>query len=105
MAAIHVIRKDDPTLPRIEIVDRATETYRSGYWVLSGEKARALIGGKIFFHRKQSSPSFFGGVITAEERIGEGEYAGRVLFTFRQDESCRNVRTGPEGWAQEMKLE
>jgi len=104
MSAIHVIRKNDPTLPPIELIDRDSGLHRSGYWVVSEETARSLVGGKIYFHREQSKPSFFGGTITAAEKIEEGAYAGRILFTFRFEEACRGVRTERIGWAQEMKL-
>jgi hypothetical protein len=104
MSAIHVIRKNDPALPRIELIDRDSDLYRSGYWVLSEETARSLVGGKIYFHREQSKPSFFGGTIRGAEKIKEGVYAGRILFTFRFEEACRGIRTERIGWAQEMKL-
>ncbi len=104
MPGIHVIRINEPGLPQIETVDKAADLYQSGYWALSEERARGLVGGRIYFHREQAKPSFYGGVITAARKILEGEHAGRILFTFRYDPSCRNTRTSRAGWSQEMKL-
>lgn len=101
---IHVIRKNDPDLPPLELLDRDAGLHRSGYWVLSEEKAKSLVGGMIYFHREQAKVSFFGGIITHAERILDGDYAGRIAFTFRFDPTCRNVHTPRAGWGQEMKL-
>jgi hypothetical protein len=97
---LHLIRKNDPDLPQIEPISRGATIYRSGNWLISEDKAHALIAGGIYFHRKQAEPSFFGGKIIAFEKTTDG----RVIFIFEYDESCRGVKTASEGWSQEMKI-
>lgn len=101
--AIHLIRKD-PALPAITPVRAGSNFFRSGCWALPEDKARALIGGNIFFHEKQTAPSFYGGVITDVEKIKNGDWQGRIIFTFRFDQACRGVKTTKTGWSQEMKI-
>ena len=103
MSAIHVI-KNDQRLPQIVPVQPGSDIYRSGYWVISEGTADALVGGRIYFHDQQAKPSFYGGVIIAAEKIREGEYADRVVFTFRFDPACRGISTPRDGWAQEVKI-
>lgn len=104
MPAIHVIQRNDPNLPRPTPLGRASLTYRSGNWFLAEERARGLVGGRIYFHRSQAAPSFFGGAITAVERLSDGPDAGRIVFTFLADQACKNMRTPRDGWSQEMKI-
>jgi hypothetical protein len=103
MPAIHLI-KNDPSLPQIVPIEPGSNVYKSGRWVVAQAKAAALIGGKIYFHDKSSSPSFFGGTILAAEQIQDGEAAGRFIFTFSFDPACKGVTTPRAGWSQEMKL-
>jgi len=104
MPAIHLIRKNYPSLPRIMPVQPGSNTYKSGNWTIAESTALTLIGSKIYFHRHQASPSFFGGKILETEKVKEGEYAGKIIFTLEFENGCRGVRTSPEGWAQEMKI-
>ena len=104
MTAIHLIRKNDPTLPQIEIVDRTEGIWKSGHWYLPEDKARGLIGKRIYFHRLQSEPSFFGGTILDVEVTQHGKYKGRIAFIFRYDKACRDCKTPKAGWSQEMKI-
>jgi hypothetical protein len=77
---------------------------RSGFWTLSEEKARWLIGGQIYFHDRQNELSFFGGqIVDAHREIG-GEYPNKIVFKFTFSKDCRDVRTPTDGWSQEMKL-
>ena len=104
MGAIHLIRKDDNSLPQITAVAPRSDLYRSGNWVVSESTSASLVGSKIYFHRAKSKPSFYGGTITAFERISEGPDAGRIIFTFQFADACRGVKTPGEGWAQEKKI-
>ena len=104
MAAIHVIQRKDPTLPRPTPLGRASVTYRSGNWLIAEQRALSLINGIIYFHRSQAAPSFFGGKITAVQKLEDEDDAGRVVFTFVADQACKNVRTPRDGWSQEMKI-
>jgi hypothetical protein len=103
MTSIHLIR-NDPKLPQIKPVEPGSDLFQSGYWAISEAKAEALKGGNIFFHEKQSEPSFFGGEITGFQKIAAGEYTGRIVFTFKSDPTCKGIKTTRGGWAQEMKL-
>jgi hypothetical protein len=103
MVSLHLIR-NDPKLPQIMPVEPGSDLFQSGYWSILEAKAEALKGGKIFFHEKQSEPSFFGGEITDFKKVPAGAYAGRIIFIFKPDLACKGVKTPKEGWAQEMKL-
>ena len=103
MASIHLIR-NDPKLPQIKPVEPGSDVFQSGYWVISDSKAEALKGGKIFFHVKKAEPSFFGGEITGFQKVAAGEYAGRIIFIFKPDPVCMEVKTPKDGLSQEMKL-
>ena len=103
MPDIHLIR-NEPGLPQIIPIAPGADIYRSGYWVIAETTAKALIGGRIYFHEHQANPSFYGGIITGVEKMEQGEWAGRVVFTFKFDQACRGVTTPRDGWAQEMKI-
>jgi hypothetical protein len=103
MHAIHII-KNDESLPSITPIEPGSNVYRSGYWAIAKTTADALIGAKIHFHEQQTKPSFYGGIITGTEKIEQGERAGRIVFTFRFDQSCKGVTTSRDGWSQEIKI-
>jgi hypothetical protein len=50
MPAIHLIKKSNGGLPQIVPVLGEANAFTSGFWTLSEEKARSLIGGQIYFH-------------------------------------------------------
>ena len=104
MSAIHLI-KNNRGLPQITPIERGSNIYISGYWVILESKAKELIGEKIFFHtHHQEQPSFFGGVIVDATIQEQSPYEGRIVFTFRSDQSCKGVTTPRIGWSQEMKI-
>jgi hypothetical protein len=103
MPSIHIV-KNDPKLPAITPVQKGSNTFRSGYWAVSPATANILKNGKIYFHEKQAKPSFFGGTISHFEVVTEGEHKGRIIFFFEREPTCKNVKTSPSGWAQEMKI-
>ena len=104
MTAIHLIKKTGVGLPPIDPVAGAPRNFTSGYWTLSLETARSLIGGKIYFHEHQRDPSFYGGCILDAQRMVDGYYQDKIVFTFLYSPDCRNVRTSADGWSQEMKI-
>ena len=79
--------------------------FDSGFWDVPAATAEALIGGDIYFHRKQKEPSYFGGKITGY-RISEAdaEYPGRVIFRFEYSSTHRGVSAGGGGWSYEKKI-
>jgi len=78
--------------------------WESGWWTLDENKARDLIGGNIYFHKKQQEPSFYGGQITGYRIEQAGQNQGRIVFSLKYIETCRNVKTGKDGWSRKMKI-
>ena len=68
MTAIHLI-KNDPSLQQITPIALGSDIFHSGYWVIAEDTAKALVGGNVFFHKKQEESSFFGGVIESIEVV------------------------------------
>ena len=95
---IHLIERDD----RITKVDG--QVWESGFWVVSESNIQKLIGGSIFFHKKQKEPSFFGGIILDYRIQEEGQFTGRVIFKFEYQTDHRGVKAEPRGWSQEKKI-
>jgi hypothetical protein len=98
--------------PKIHVIERMDhirklegQIYESGFWAVSPETAQALLGGDIYFHKKQKEPSFYGGKILGY-RIHEedDEYCGRIIFRFEYSTKHRNVSAGSGGWSNEKKI-
>ena len=96
MKAIHLIQNDKALLPKP--VTRGSNIFESGFWYIELEKAKSFVGKDIYFHEKQISPSFFGGIITnCRGELYEGQ--NRVVFQFEAKASHRGVRPqNPDGW-------
>lgn len=78
--------------------------WESGWWNIAESEAKKLVGGEIYFHKKQIEPSFYGGIITGY-RVGQDvQYQGRVAFRLKYDAACRNVNTDRHGWSKKMKI-
>ena|SRR5438067_2644576 len=79
--------------------------HESGFWDVSSQTAQELVGGDIYFHKKQKEPSYFGGKILGY-RIHEkdDEYRGRIIFRFEYSAGHRNVSAGSGGWSNEKKI-
>jgi hypothetical protein len=104
MSAIHVIKKSEAGLPPILPVAGEANTFTSGFWTLSEDSARSLVGGQIYFHERQRGPSFYGGRIIDTWRESHGEYAGKIVFKFVFSQDSRGVKTSADNWSQEMKF-
>lgn len=102
-------------MPAIHFVERIGNTwkvsqpsveheYESGYWVVSEETARKLIGGDIFLHDGQNEPSRFGGKILGFRVHSGGAEDGRLIFRFQATAGHRGVKTPREGWGNEKKI-
>ncbi|MFA5939704.1 MAG: hypothetical protein WC809_10160 [Sinimarinibacterium sp.] len=101
MARIHLIERDGRLTP----VQRGSMEYESGFWAVSDDTAKMLVGGDILFHKTQTTPAFFGGQITGYRVQPNGEWQGRIVFKFCADpERLRGVRAGREGWGMEKKI-
>jgi len=97
---IHLIEN----LGLIEPLPGAVDEHESGYWAVTEARAASLVGGDIYFHRKQAEPSYLGGQILGFRVQGDGQYVGRVIFRFRADPTYSGVSAGADGWAMEKKI-
>jgi hypothetical protein len=97
---IHFIER----LGDIKRIDKESAIWESGWWAVVQETAEKLIGGRIFFHKAQDKPSFFGGTVTSYRVETEGALAGRLIFTFTFSPEFRGVRAGRDGWGMEKKV-
>jgi hypothetical protein len=101
--AIHLIQKDSNLLPKPSAP--GSHIFESGFWYIDLEKAKKLIGKDIYFHEKQISPSFFGGVIK-DCRVEQYEGQARVVFQFEVKVSHRGIRPqNPDGWNRVMNFD
>lgn len=99
---IHLIEKNRHIRP----VRPGHLTYESGDWTVSSEKATLLHGGMIYFHEKQSDPSYFGGRIVGHRVLPDGSpNAGKVVFVFDRMQEAIGVRTARDGWGNEQKTD
>ena len=70
----------------VEKVDAST--FKSGYWPITEEDAKRLIGGMLYLHEAKPEPSYFGGIVerfrvAEESEVPEPQLKGRMIFTFR----------------------
>ncbi len=79
--------------------------HESGLWDVSSYTAESLVGGDIYFHKKQKELSYFGGKILGY-RIHESDdhYNGRIIFRFESSAEHKNVSSGDGGWSNEKKI-
>ncbi len=97
-AALHLIEK----MGHVSSVDLAAGIYESGWWAIPPETAEKLLGGWIYLHKAQDKPSFFGGTITAYRIVTNGEWTGRLIFTFTHYPAGKGVLSSG-GWGNEKK--
>ena len=97
---IHLIER----MGHMRCLDKANAIWESGWWAVSHETASNLVGGRIFFHKAQAKPSFFGGRITSVRIETEGQWSGRAVFTFVTGYEFKGIRAGNQGWGMEKKI-
>lgn len=90
--------------PLNKFVKLPDSRWESGWWNIDESKAKKLVGGEIYFHKKQQEPSFFGGSITGYRIDQNEQYQGKIVFTLRYDAACRKVKTDKSGWSKKMKI-
>jgi hypothetical protein len=78
--------------------------WESRSWRLDEDKAKQLVGGEIYFHKKRQEPSFYGGTILGYRVSQEGENQGEVIFKLQYNHACRNVITNKTGWSKDVKI-
>lgn len=99
MPSIHLIAKKQLNVHPVRGSDGEWE---SGYWPVTEERAKELVGAKLYLHEMQSGPSYFGGTVLSYRVSDEGD--GRYIFRFKFDAACKG-NVSPRGWSQEMKFE
>lgn len=97
---IHLIEKNR----RFTREDKFSQIWESGYWKVTEDVAKALVGGDIYFHPAKIKPSYFGGKILGYTKIEEGEWEGRIVFEFEFSREYKGVRAGKDGWGMEKKI-
>ena len=78
--------------------------WECGWWQVAEKQAQELIGHEIYFHKKRSEPSFYGGTIKGYRVDEEGQCRGKTIFMFEYGKECRNITTDRTGWSKEMKI-
>src|SRR5437667_3644467 len=97
---------------RIHLIERESlfikiegHVHESGYWGVGDETAQSLVGGDIYFHKKQKEESFFGGKIVGfRVHQDDDERHGRIIFRFEFSSAHRGVLAGNGGWSNAMKI-
>lgn len=100
MPSIHLIERQDNISP----VTNASGEWESGYWAVSKDTAERLVGGDIYLHKAQDKPSHFGGKIFSYRVNQGGVFDGRIIFCFKASMEHKGMRTGPEKWGNEKKI-
>lgn len=95
---IHVIE------PLTNFVKLPEDRWESCLRNLDENRAKKLVGGKIYFHKKRLEPSFFGGSIIGYRINQDEQDQGKIVFTFEYQAACRNVSTERHGWSKNMKV-
>ena len=90
--------------PLNHFVKLQDDIWESGSWRLDEDKAKKLVGGEIFFHRRRPDPSFYGGTILGYRFSQDEVDQGKVIFKLQYSHSCRNVSTNKSGWIKDMKI-
>ena len=97
---IHFIEKENQLVRK----DKTSQNWESGNWKISKETANKLIGGNIYLHKLQESPSYFGGKITGYKEILDGQRKGRIVFQFTATIEHKGLKTARSGWSMEKKI-
>ena len=98
MPAIHLIERTD----NVRKVDKDKNEWESGFWPVSEEVAKTLIGGALYLHRGKQQPSHFGGEILSYRVEQSGPEAPCVVFTLRagglqrREDRSQRLEQGPE---------
>lgn len=104
MSAIYLIEKSGTT-QGLKPIDIKAGLWESGYWKVTTETAKKLVGGHIFLHASWSKPSHFGGQISSfsiHTAPGSRE-DGRIIFKFTSLPESKGV-IAPNGAAGEKRI-
>jgi len=95
---IHVIENAD------NFTNLREKIWECGWWKLKEDEAKKLIGGHIYFHKKRSEPSFYGGSILGYRVKQEEPHQGKINFKFQYHSACRGIKTDKNGWSIAKKI-
>ena len=98
--SVHFIER----MGHVVCLDKSKHLYESGWWAMSESAAQELVGGRLYLHKAQDKPSFFGGTILSYRVETQGDWPGRILFSFTADLAGKGVRAGRDGWGMERKI-
>ena len=98
---LHLVCKDRLSIRRIA---GTTDRYETGDWVVATATADQCVGGSLFLHDRQRSPSYHGGCVLRWYRASGEEPSARIVFVYRHMPDHSQVSAGREGWSQEIKL-
>lgn len=100
--AIHVVEKkrEDAHLRRVK---GGRELWETAYWIVGRATAETLIGGSVYVHRGQNTPSHAGGKIL-DIYHEPGSDVNRRVIRFRSMAGAINVSTDRAGWGNERKI-
>lgn len=98
MVRLHVICQK-----RLHVTKIGASTFESGYWPITEEDAKRLVGGMLYLHEKKSEASYFGGIIESFRKAGTNTpNPGRMILTFRPTKDMRGEtwrgRNDPMVW-------
>jgi hypothetical protein len=100
VTAIHLLERSG----NVRKIDKSKNEWESGYWDMTEDAARKLIGGVLYLHRAKLHGSHFGGSILGYRIADSGPEAGRVVFKVRADADCKGVKTDAKGWSKDYKI-
>jgi hypothetical protein len=96
---------------QIHLVEKANnftklqeKVWECGWWQLDEDEAKKLVGGNIYFHKKRTEPSFYGGSIRGYRVEPDEPNRGRIIFEFEYQSACRGIKTGKLGWSIAKKI-
>jgi hypothetical protein len=102
MKEIHFVQNDPELRPWPK--NKGSTEYESGFWSIPYHRAQESIGAAIYFHEKQASPSFFGGIITGIRVNEDLPWIGRIIFSFQALKGFKGNITSRHGWSMEKKI-
>jgi hypothetical protein len=103
MPSIHFVERKN----NVRKMQGTVDQWESGYWVVSTATADRLVGGYLYLHERQNSPSHFGGVILGWRVVddqSQPDIHGRLVFLIRATVAHRGIKAGDEGWGNEKKI-
>lgn len=99
MPEIHLLNRESSPLQPRDLGDGVTE---SGFWRISLNRAQAVVGHPIHFHRRKAAPSHLSGIVTDFRRQAyttpKGETSPRTVFVFKPDRDLEGTITSTAGW-------